>query len=196
MDLYLNKVNSGISFPFPELPAYETPRLWLRELRPESLRFLLKKADQSAARKFLNIRTDKEWEQEQKKIKKGYTTWMQSFCIFLIFDKITGELIGRCGFHTWIIMHRRAEIGYGINADKWQRMGFMSEAMKFVIGYGFAKLNLNRIEACIAPTNEPSIKLAKKFEFVEEGLMRHHYLRNDITEDSLLFSLIRPELTK
>jgi len=69
----------------------------------------------------------------------------------------------------------------------------MTEAFQKIIHYGFDVMKLNRIEAFVSPQNEASIKLLKKFNFVEEGLLRKHYFKNNIMEDSLVCSLLRSE---
>lgn len=57
--------------------------------------------------------------------------------------------IGWCGYHTWYIDHRRAEIGYAIRSDEYKAQGIMTEVMNAVLRYGFEVMNLHRIEAFI-----------------------------------------------
>ena len=67
----------------------------------------------------------------------------------------------------------------------------MKEAMPEVINYGFEKMGLHRIEAMVGKDNEPSLKLLHAHGFVQEGLLREHYLIDGRYEDSLVFSLLR-----
>jgi len=83
-------------------------------------------------------------------------------------------VIGSCGFHNWIKNHERSEIGYEIH-KQYQNQGYMSEAIKKVINYGFQEMNLNRIEALIDPMNENSIRIVTKNGFKQEGILRGHY---------------------
>jgi ribosomal-protein-alanine N-acetyltransferase len=69
----------------------------------------------------------------------------------------------------------------------------MKEALKPIIDYGFNQMKLNRIEALIAPNNIPSLKLIKHFNFKEEGLLKNHYLKDGVYEDSLFFGLLAHE---
>src|SRR5690606_40551856 len=55
--------------------------------------------------------------------------------------------------HTWFPDHCRAEIGYSLMQETDRRKGYMSEAIKEVLNYGFTVMNLNRVEALIAPDN-------------------------------------------
>jgi ribosomal-protein-alanine N-acetyltransferase len=179
-----------LSFAFPAIPTHETNRLILREVRAEHQRFLALKAPAAKARAFLQIRNDADWLQERMKANDSSKNGGGNICRFLLFDKVTGAPVGACGFHNWVPLHRRAEVGYALIDDRWKRQGIMTEALEFVIRFGFDKLNLIRIEACIGPWNEASIGLVKKFRFKEEGLMRQHYLQNGIPEDSLLFAIL------
>jgi ribosomal-protein-alanine N-acetyltransferase len=69
----------------------------------------------------------------------------------------------------------------------------MKEAVAPVIRYGFEQMQLNRIEAFIGSANEASQRLVKALGFREEGLLRKHYIKDGIAEDSLVFGLLRSE---
>jgi len=84
--------------------------------------------------------------------------------------------------------HKRAEIGYIMEAESFKRKGLMSEAVGAIIDYGFNKMNLNRIEALVGIENIPSLRLMEKYHFIKEGVLRQHHYTSDIYEDSILFS--------
>ena len=185
----------GISGAFPNIPSHETERLILREVRAEHQRFLALKAPVNQARMFLNIKNDEEWQHERNKAKQGLSTWNTSSCWFILFDKASGFPIGSCGFHNWFLLHRRAEIGYVLIEERWKRLGLMTEALKFVISFGFNQLNLIRMEACISPENKASLSIIQKFNFQQEGLLRQHYTPkgSSFPEDSILFALLESD---
>jgi ribosomal-protein-alanine N-acetyltransferase len=120
----------------------------------------------------------------------------KDFVYFQMVDKETGLLIGACGFHNWSVQHRRSEMGYGLNTEPYKRKGFMTEALRFLLPYGFSVLLLNRIEAITRPHNSASVKLLLKFNFQQEGLLRQHVFNQDAMEDSLIFSLLKQEFDK
>jgi ribosomal-protein-alanine N-acetyltransferase len=130
---------------------------------------------------------------EKQKYENGLSTYNRSFVNFQIIDKASGEILGACGFHTWYTEHARAEIGYALTNENTKAKGMMSEAMKAVLHYGFEHMRLNRVEALIGPNNTPSLKLAAKFGFTQEGRLRSHYFKNGIMEDSMVFGLLREE---
>jgi ribosomal-protein-alanine N-acetyltransferase len=186
---------NGISRAFPNIPTHETERLILREVRAEQQRFLALKAPVNQAQIFLNIKNDEDWQHERNKAKLGLRTWNTSSCWFMLFDKASGSPIGSCGFHNWFLIHRRAELGYVLIEERWKRLGLMSEALKFVIPFGFNQLNLIRMEACISPENKASLSIIEKFGFQQEGLLRQHYTPkgSNSPEDSILFSLLESD---
>jgi len=69
----------------------------------------------------------------------------------------------------------------------------MTEALAFILHYGFMVLNFNRVEAFVGEHNIPSLKLMAKYKFTQEGRLREHYNNNGKMENSLVFSLLRDE---
>ncbi|CAM3562251.1 acetyltransferase, ribosomal protein N-acetylase [Flavobacterium saliperosum S13] len=171
----------------------ETQQLILRKLTPETYDYLFQQYNDNELKAFLGLVTEEELEKEKDKFRKGIATYNKSFVNFQLIDKQTNTVMGACGFHTWYTEHRRAEIGYALNSDVHKGKGIMSEALKAVIDYGFREMDLNRIEAFIGPKNEPSLRLVQKLNFTKEGHLRKHYCKNNIMEDSLVFSLLRDE---
>jgi len=66
-----------------------------------------------------------------------------------------------------------ATLGYWIGVD-FARHGYMSEAIKAVVAYSFAKLDLSRIEAATLPENKPSRGLLEKSGFKYEGVAQSY----------------------
>jgi ribosomal-protein-alanine N-acetyltransferase len=73
-------------------------------------------------------------------------------------------LIGTCGFHPFDNDNSRVEIGYDLAVAYWRR-GIMTEALHAMLHYGFATLNLHRIEAVTTPENYASRRLLEKLGF-------------------------------
>ncbi|MBC5775103.1 GNAT family N-acetyltransferase [Pontibacter sp. KCTC 32443] len=180
----------------PVIPSQiflETERLYLRELNPEVYKYLFTECNSSRIAEYLGLSTSKEVETEREKYNQGMETFYSTFLSFHILDKQRGNVLGKCGFHTWIPSHRRAEVGYELYADENKGKGYMTEALGAILKYGFEQMNLHRIEAYIASYNIPSAKLLQRFGFTQEGNARGHYVVNGVNEDSLLLSLLQPE---
>jgi [ribosomal protein S5]-alanine N-acetyltransferase len=170
-----------------------TERLWLREINPQVYRALFTAGCNDQIMQVLGLTSAYELEMERQRYQQGMTTFNLSFKNFQLIDKKTQRIIGSCGFHTWILYHHRAEIGYEIFDDTLKGKGLMSEAIQPVIAFGFEQMGLHRIEALVEPSNQPSLKLVKKLGFREEGLLKQHYLKDHAFEDSVMFALLKEE---
>jgi [ribosomal protein S5]-alanine N-acetyltransferase len=179
-----------------EFEILETNRLFLKGISPEGMNYIFENHSQDEIMYILGHGSNKDFEVEKNKYKQGYSTYNRRFVLFLLIDKESEIIIGRCGLHNWNPDHYRAEIGYSMEVESFKQMGYMSEAVEAIIKFGFEKLKLHRIEAMTATYNTPSLQLLRKNKFVQEGLLREHYLVGDIFEDSIVFSLLQKEYFK
>ena len=129
-------------------------------------------------------------------VEKGMETHRLSLCYFLLIDKTTSKVIGECGYHTLNISHQRAELFYSLRNENDKRKGFMKEALKEVLAYGFNTIGLHRIEALTGAWNLASIGLLNHYGFTREGTMREDYVVNGVNENSECYSLLKWEWKK
>ncbi len=101
-------------------------------------------------------------------------------------------LIGTCGLFSWNRQWRKCTIGYELAAQA-AGQGLMFEALCKILSWGFARMSVNRIDAQIHPDNQPSIKLARRLGFVEEGRLREIARWGGRQHDMLQFSLLQRE---
>ena len=82
--------------------------------------------------------------------------------------KNTSKIIGTICLWNFSSNNKTAEVGYDLD-PKFQRKGFMDEALKEIINFGFKELKLDKIEAFTHYKNENSKNLLKKngFQFIE-----------------------------
>jgi [ribosomal protein S5]-alanine N-acetyltransferase len=170
----------------------ETPRMRLRALTPEVYREVFTTYSAKELEQFFGC-TGEALEEERKKFTAGLSMYRKSILIFQLIEKISGAVMGWCGYHTWYLPHFRAELGYALQQDQYKMKGYMSEALPYVLQYGFKEMGLKRIEALLSRENEPSMKLLARHGFVEEGVLREHYFIHDKFEDSVVFSLLEKE---
>jgi [ribosomal protein S5]-alanine N-acetyltransferase len=175
------------------MKTIETERLWLRIATPEIYKEVFENYKQEEATAFFGFNSEERFLEEKKKHTGGMTTHRTSFVSFHLIEKNTGRVIGDCGFHTWYLLHSRAEIGYGLREEGDKNKGYMKEAIQAVINYGFYEMGLNRIEAFVHPANTPSLKLVAALGFRQEGYLKEHYCKDGVIEDSLVFGLLRKE---
>ena len=85
--------------------------------------------------------------------------------------KATSEFIGTCSYESINEEKQVGEIGYDLLREYWG-LGFMTEALKAIIDYGFEQLGLKRIEANTDPANAASRSLLERLGFNAEGTFR------------------------
>ena len=100
--------------------------------------------------------------------------------------------VGTCGFVNWEDDHARAEIGYVLHKDYWGR-GLMPEAVRAMIGFGFRKMGLNRIEARCIAKNTASARVMEKAGMTYEGTLREREFVKGAYRDMKLYSVLRSE---
>ncbi len=105
-----------------------------------------------------------------------------------------GSLIGICTLFDLDAQSRKAEIGYGLLTQAWGQ-GYMHEALRALLEYGFSELGLNRVEAEIDPDNSGSARSLQRLGFVREGQLRESCIVNGVVSDSALYGLLRREWT-
>ena len=176
-----------------EFEVLTTGRLILKKLTPEIFTYLFENSSKEEIKSLLGLATEEEFIKEKERSTGGYVTYDRTIVAFLLVLKESNETIGRGGFHNWYPAHSRAELGYALNKEEHKRKGYMTEAVKAIIEYGFSTMNLNRIEAFVGPTNAASQNIIRNNGFTQEGHLRQHYCRDGETQDSLIFSLLKDE---
>jgi ribosomal-protein-alanine N-acetyltransferase len=99
-------------------------------------------------------------------------------------------IIGTIGFNALFTKHKRAEIGYELHPEYWQK-GYATEAVSEVISYGFKELDLTRIGAVVFIENVASNELLIKLGFEKEGVLRNYMYQNGVPYDTNVYSLLK-----
>lgn len=176
-----------------ELKNIATARLLLKVIPFDEIARLFDTRPKAEVMAILGHKSEDEYQKELEKHLNGYSSYNRRFVMFLLMDKESGKIIGRCGLHNWNHDHLRAEIGYVMNDEAFKRKGLMSEAVAAVLEFGFTQLNLNRIDAMVGAGNAASLRIIEKSGFVKEGILRQHVLIDGKFEDSILFSKLAGE---
>ena len=112
-------------------------------------------------------------------------------CSFAILRKADTVLMGAIGIHPYPDGFR-AELGYWIGVDYWGQ-GYMTEAVRRVIQYGFEDMSLERINAWHFMQNPASGRVMQKAGMTFEGVMRQHFLKWDEFVDVAGYSILRSD---
>ena len=104
--------------------------------------------------------------------------------------RATGELIGSASLHRFVDASRRCELGYALTRAHWGR-GYVSEALRALLNFGFSALDLNRVEADIDPRNDASARVLDKLGFQKEGYMPERWIVQGEPADTVYYGLLR-----
>ena len=95
---------------------------------------------------------------------------------------------------TWIEWpHGNGNLQVAIGERKERGKGYGSEALRLLLHYAFAELNLFRVSAVVGGSNLAALRLSQKFGFVEEARRRKALLSDGQTYDLLHMGLLRQE---
>lgn len=115
---------------------------------------------------------------------------MYAFGIYL---SKTDELIGNVALsHISRGPAQSCMIGYTLD-EQHNGKGYMTEAVKMAVAYGFETLKLHRIQAGVMPHNTPSIKVLEKAGFHKEGIAKENVQINGKWQDHLILAIINQE---
>ncbi|MGV8151492.1 MAG: GNAT family N-acetyltransferase [Candidatus Nanoarchaeia archaeon] len=108
--------------------------------------------------------------------------------------KPNNEIVGGIGLSKVDLYQGKATLGYWIGEDYWGN-GYMYEAAKKIIEFGFNKLKLRRINVEAFAGNVPSNNLIKKLGFTYEGTIRKalRCKANDDIHDGHFYGMLKSE---
>ncbi|MBI4784056.1 MAG: GNAT family N-acetyltransferase [Oscillatoriophycideae cyanobacterium NC_groundwater_1537_Pr4_S-0.65um_50_18] len=86
--------------------------------------------------------------------------------------------------------HAQAELSFWLAAQVWGQ-GYMSEALKPMLRFGFKDLDLNRLYAYHMVRNPGSGKVLQKNGFIQEGVLRQRVRKWGVFEDVKIWSILR-----
>jgi len=157
---YINRVYCRLAG-IPLLIA-TTEHLIIRELVQEDVSRLCKICGQESVRAFISdIGGDLQEEEKKHRayIEQAYRFYDYGY--WGVYDRQTGELIGRCGIQDNVIdKTAEVELGY-LLAEEQRGKGYAKEAVNAVLEYAFNDLLLTRVVARVAPENTASLHVVR-----------------------------------
>ena len=112
---------------------------------------------------------------------------------FAIRAKADDRLIGNAMVHRIEWTNGNGWVRLGIGAAEDRRKGYGTQALRMLLRFAFAELNLFRVTAAVQEYNEGAVALLKKMGFVEEIRRRKALERDGRRWDMLLFGLLNDE---
>jgi ribosomal-protein-alanine N-acetyltransferase len=173
-------------------PILKTDRLDLVEIKQSHLADLYKLFSDENVTRFYNLLPLTNEQEAQKSIDWFQSRFKDKLGIrWGIAIKGQKNIIGTIGFNNFTKRHR-ANIGYDLQTEHWNN-GYITEALKTVINFGFDQLEINRIEAEVMQGNIISEKVLDKLNFKNEGILREWMFWNDKHYDMTMFSLLKAD---
>lgn len=149
-----------------------TPRLYLREIEPEDLDFLVDlHSDPDVMRYIGPLRNEKQVKRRLKSIRSGYKV-TPGFGIWLACESSSTEPIGWACLKDLDQTHE-IEVGYRLAKQFWGK-GYATELTVGLLNYGFNEVGLEEIVAVARPENTASIRVLSKAGLVFEK-MAYYY---------------------
>ncbi len=102
------------------------------------------------------------------------------------------RVIGMCGLYDWDRENRHIDLGYHLLPAEWGK-GYATEASHALITWGFASLDVHRIQADCTAGNDASERVMIKCGFTFEGIRREHFWEHGRFVDNKYYGLLRHE---
>lgn len=175
---------------FSDLPTLETDRTILRKLRSEDEEDIFHYGSDEEVSRYTAWPTHQTMEDTRLYLMRVLHKYSQhAVAPWGIVDKETGKVIGTSGFMAWDVRHAKAELGYALSKDYWNR-GYMTEVIRTIISFGFERMKLVRIEASCLTSNLGSARVMEKAGMSYEGLLRQTIFVKGKHEDLKLYSIV------
>lgn len=178
-----------------KFPQLESENLILREIKLSDAEAIYRIFSDRQVLKYHDVEAFKSIEEARYLIYNLSESFREKEVIrWGIAKKEDNVIIGTCGYSGWNKNRLRAEIGYELLPSYW-RQGIMTKALCAAIGYGFEKMQLNRIEATVMLSNIASIELLRKLGFQEEGILKERGFWKGNFHDLKMFALLKKDYT-
>ncbi|MCA1737454.1 MAG: GNAT family N-acetyltransferase [Actinobacteria bacterium] len=147
------------------LPTRETDRLILRKMTLEDAEAVFTYASDPEVTRYVLWETHRSLEDSRAFLELAISKYKSGGePDWGIVYKGNHRFVGACGIVSWEPDHARAELGYALSRGYWGR-GFMVEAVRAMISFGFERMGLNRLAYLAA---------------VSDHVFRRHAVRREV----------------
>ena len=176
---------------FGELPTLETERTILRKITIDDLTDMYNYCSDDNVSEYTTWYSHQSLDDTRGFIEHILNAYSNSeVAPWGIIDKQTSTFIGTSGFVYWDINHSKAELGYALSRDFWNK-GIMSEVVGRIIDFGFKDMDLVRIEARCLPNNIGSARVMEKTGMICEGILRKQIYTKGEHQDLKIYSIVK-----
>lgn len=187
-------MNTKINFEvFSDFPIINTERLVCRAFSNTDAEMLLEIRSNDQVMTYMDTSPHKSILDAVNMITNIHQSFEQKEGVnWVIADKETNDMLGYIGFWRFISEHVRGEIGYALAPEFWGQ-GFMFEAAKAVLKFGFESIQFHSVEGNVNQMNKKSIDLLVKLGFIKEAHFRENYFYDGKYIDSIIYSLLETD---
>lgn len=181
---------------FAKFPTLTTERLVLRELGEQDIAPAFRMFSNPAVMRFIGKPAHKNFDDTREIIERNRIQFPQRDGIrWAITLRGDDTLIGTAGHWRLMREHNRAEIGYDLDEPHWGK-GYMSEALRAILRFGFVEMELHSTEAQIDPDNQLSRAVLKRLGFVCDGRIRENFYFDGRYTDTEIYTLLGRDFLK
>ncbi len=176
----------------PNNPEIHTERLNLRQAKESDWQEIFFLRSNKQVNEFIHRPENRQTKTKEdaidfiKKINKGIEN--KDWNYWGISLKEHPQIIGTITLWNFSEDKKTAEIGYDMNPT-FQRNGFMNEAMKHILDFGFNQLALDKIEAFTHKENLSSKKLLEK-----NGFILNETRKDEDNSYNIVFEIEKPAI--
>lgn len=106
--------------------------------------------------------------------------------------KDSAECIGQIAYFLVDEKNNWGEIEYCIGRE-FQNNGYITEAVKSIVRYGFEQMKLHKVQVCHKSNNPKSARVIEKSGFIYEGKLRDYFFMDGEYISRLYYSILEEE---
>ena len=107
------------------------------------------------------------------------------------FDRLSGKHIGNIRLHNFSNRHSHIELGIMITNQDNHGKGYGTEMIQTITNYIFNHLSINKVYADYFSINTPSEKMFQKSGFIVEGILKDHFIVDNVAIDKVCIAKFR-----
>lgn len=173
----------------------ETERFLLRRFRPEDAEAMYRNwASDPETTRFLQWSPHGSVQETREIILRWILEYENLMTYHWVIElRETGEIIGAINAHNLSGANEHAEVGYSSGPRFWGK-GYMTEALRGLIGYLFTSVGLHRIAGLCDVDNIGSARVMEKAGMKLDGVLREYNRRPDgAFSDARVYSILARE---
>jgi RimJ/RimL family protein N-acetyltransferase len=132
-------------------------------------------------------------DRSEANVRRSIAAWiLREDLRMLLFDKVSGRLVGGSGLHRPDWDSRRFEIGYWVRRSEAGR-GYVTEAVRAITAWAFDALSAQRIEIRMDARNVKSWRVAERAGFaLEAELVKDRRALDGVQSTTRVYAKTRP----